>query len=157
MCGLQKNWALTFFKLLCIFVLSRISFCRFIFGCFVNPKQFYIFFFHVLFSSISYWQGLSLSTIPYWQGPYFCSSKVERGRDREGVCWRGNFPLASVGSLARGDNRKRAHGAHRRVELTARPTASAPTHGSRERASFPLFVRCIFQLLYAFCMHMYIP
>ena len=30
----------------------------------------------------------------------------EGGREREG---RGNFPIASVGSLAGGDNRKRAH------------------------------------------------
>ena len=50
---------------------------------------------------------------------------------------KGNFTLASVGSQAGGDNRKRARSAQRRVGPKARPTAGAPAPGSPVRVSFP--------------------
>ena len=64
-----------------------------------------------------------------------------RGRDGVGGCGRGKgrFSLASVGFLAGGDKRKRSRG--------------APVPGSR--MSLPLCVRYIFEVLYAFCIHIY--
>ena len=65
----------------------------------------------------------------------------------------GDFPLASVGSWAGGDNRKRARSAQKRVGPKSQPTACAPSPGSHMSMSLPLCVRYIFQLCYAFCMH----
>jgi hypothetical protein len=58
-----------------------------------------------------------------------------------GESGRGNFRLASVGSRAGGDNRKRAHSAQRRVGQKARPMAGAPALGSSVMASFPFCMR----------------
>ena len=51
--------------------------------------------------------------------------------------WEGELYIASVGSRAGGDNRKRARSTQRRVGPKARPTAGAPAPGSPVRASFP--------------------
>ena len=64
------------------------------------------------------------------------------GREQEGLGevrreWEGELYIASVGSRAGGDNRKRARSAQRRVGPKARPTAGAPAPGSPVRASFP--------------------
>ena len=53
----------------------------------------------------------------------------ERGREGVGGA-KGNFPLASVGSRAWGNNRKRTHSSQSRVGPNARLTASAPAPGS---------------------------
>jgi hypothetical protein len=51
---------------------------------------------------------------------------------------------------------KRAHIAQRREGPKAQPTAGAPAPGSRVSVSLPLCVRYIFELFYAFCMHIYL-
>jgi hypothetical protein len=68
--------------------------------------------------------------------------------ERVGGRGEGELPLAYVGSRAGGDNRKRACSAQRRVGPKAQLTASAPAPGPR--------VRYIFELFYAFCMHIYL-
>ena len=56
---------------------------------------------------------------------------------------KGNFPPASVGSRAGGDNRKRAQSARRRIGPKSRPTDGNPAPGSRLSASLPL---CVYTL-----------
>ena len=58
------------------------------------------------------------------------------GSRRGALGGEGDFPLASVGSLAGGDDRKGACSAQRRVGPKARPTARAPAPGLPVRVSF---------------------
>ena len=87
-------------------------------------------------------------------GTIFFSKQGETGRDgvgrgREGVGGgKGNFPLASVGSRAGGDNKKRAHSAQRRVGPEGPTDGRRPAPGSRVSASLPLCMRSFPKQLY---------
>ena len=57
-----------------------------------------------------------VKTVHYWeQGQVGTVLQTEVRRGRKGGERRGNFPLASVGSWAVGDNRKKARSTQRRV------------------------------------------
>ena len=106
------------------------------------------------YSQVQYLQIKTTSQVQYLQIKATSQVQLEEGGGREGGGereqeglgevrreWEGELYIASVGSRAGGNNRKRARSAQRRVGPKARPTAGAPAPGSRVSASFPSCVR----------------